>query len=72
MRNIIRITESQNRIFYCLSKKITSSPSCKSTSFIKEVNSVKHCLPKKIINHLTDFTRNGSDKGFLLFTPLKI
>ena len=67
MRNIIRITESQNRIFYCLSKKITSSPSCKPTSFIKEVNSVKHCLPKKIINQLTDFTRNGSDKGFLLF-----
>jgi alpha-ketoglutarate-dependent taurine dioxygenase len=67
MKNIICITESQNRIFYCLAKKITSSPSYKPNRFIKEVNSVKNCLPKKIINTLQDFTKNGSDKGFLLF-----
>jgi len=72
MNNIIRITKSQNRLFNCLCKKITSSPSYKPKSFINEVNSVKKCIPQTIKNKLDDFTRNGSDEGFILFKGFSV
>jgi len=72
MNSVICFTKKELQLIHGLCKKITSSPSYKPNMFIKEVNSVKNCLSISVKNKLADFTKNGSDRGFLLFKGLYV
>jgi len=72
MHNVIQLSEEDLNVFNCIKTNIISSPLQDENKFIKEVDLVKKCLPQKLKNKLYDFSKNGSDKGFLLIKGFPI